>query len=67
MSLFSSKCPECDDYILNAGNGKCNVCHGSGVADIFDVEATLGLTSGCERCDGTGDCPRCGGTGTVDD
>ena len=67
MSLFSIACPECNEKIINAGDGKCNVCNGSGVGNIFDVEEILGASPGCERCGGSGECPRCGGTGITND
>ena len=64
---MSTRCLECDDYTLNCGNGKCNVCHGTGIGNIFDPLEILGVESGCDRCGGTGVCPQCNGDGFVDD
>jgi hypothetical protein len=61
-------CKECDRPAdsFTIGDGKCNVCHGSGIANFYGAAASLAFgeeTNNCERCGGSGVCPRCGGAG----
>jgi DnaJ-class molecular chaperone len=61
-------CKECDRPAgaITVGNGKCNVCHGSGIANVYEAMASFAVakeTSNCNRCGGSGVCPRCGGVG----
>ena len=67
-----AQCPDCDGVKLfpgiNEGDGKCEVCHGTGLGDLLDQFAgkLVGEKSECWKCDGTGQCQTCGGTGAVD-
>lgn len=62
---MAEPCSECDspDDRLTKGNGKCNLCGGTGI-DI-GVAVMAGYEGDCERCGGTGICPACDGTGKV--
>jgi DnaJ-class molecular chaperone len=62
-------CPECDEEGFNSAapnNGKCNKCHGTGIADLVEAIITMDGNQ-CPRCDGDGICPRCRGDGYIYD
>ncbi len=66
--LFKGDCLECDSPAdtFTIGDGKCNVCHGSGIEDFGDAAFSTmvgGDGKNCTRCGGTGVCPRCEGEG----
>ncbi len=66
---MATRCPECDFLWPGCGDGKCNVCHGTGIVDIIGGTLKI-IASGddrgdCRRCSGTGVCPRCDGEGTL--
>jgi DnaJ-class molecular chaperone len=63
---MAEPCTECDfpSDGLTSGNGKCNLCSGTGI-DI-SVAVLAGLEGDCERCGGTGVCPVCNGRGEVE-
>ena len=69
--MFEQNCPECDSQpSMFKGNGKCNVCHGTGIDSVLD--ATIDYMGGgegksCSRCGGSGVCPRCNGEGVIDE
>lgn len=62
-------CPDCDSIKvfpgLNGADGKCNICHGTGLGSHLDqFAATLvNEDSECWKCSGTGQCQTCGGSG----
>lgn len=63
-------CAECDwpGDSLTMGDGNCNVCHGTGIADFVDAVASgpaVGDCYNCRRCSGSGVCPRCNGRGVL--
>ncbi len=66
------KCPDCDSIkiLADEGDGKCSVCHGSGIGGLMDeiADATNPFGRGhikCYNCGGGGKCPTCHGSGTV--
>ena len=71
-----ARCPDCDNvqnFILisdfDDGNGKCDICHGSGEGPFWEQVAAGAVNdkSECWKCSGTGQCQTCGGTGEVYD
>jgi len=68
------QCPDCDSIRIFSdppeGNGKCSVCHGSGLGEFLDagiVEILNGEQPACEECCGSGKCQTCTGTGVVEE
>ena len=68
-----AQCRDCDSIKIfpgvNEGDGKCDVCHGTGLGGALDQFAAsiVQEESECWKCDGTGQCQTCGGTGVVDE
>ncbi len=66
---MSRKCPDCDgmaELLSDSNNGKCSVCHGSGIDNGF-IQDALDIDRDCENCGGSGECPSCDGNGQIDD
>jgi len=66
------QCPDCDSIRIFCdppeGNGRCSVCHGTGLGGLFDstvLPILNGERPGCEECCGSGKCQTCTGTGVV--
>ena len=55
--MSQRRCPDCDGSWLG-GNGRCAVCHGTGVNPHLNSDEPK-----CPACGGTGVCPSCKGTG----
>ncbi len=48
---------DCDGGMFE-GDGKCDMCHGTGKNVHLNSDKV-----DCEKCGGSGICPACGGTG----
>lgn len=68
-----AECPDCYgitiSILIDAGDGKCNECGGSGLGDGLDQFAAsiVNEKSICDKCNGSGECQTCYGTGIIDD
>ena len=68
------QCPDCEVIKPFSdppqGDGKCSMCHGSGLAMFFDAIALELLNveqPPCEECNGSGQCQTCMGKGVVEE